>query len=97
MPHFVATYRYAAGSDAARDAIRPAHRAYLDDLDALLLSGPTDDPEAPGAVLVFEAESAHAVEELLVEDPFATAGGIIAGHSVVGWTVVTGRARDRLG
>ncbi len=95
MPHVVATYRYAAGSDAARDASRAEHRAYLDRLDALLLSGPTEGPGGPGAVLVFEAGSTEVVEELLDADPF-TAAGVVAERTVVTWSVVLGRARDRL-
>lgn len=97
VPHFVATYRYAAGSEAARDVARPAHRAFLDALDALVLSGPTDGPQGAGAVLVLDAGSAQAVEALLDDDPFATAGGIIEARSVAGWTIVSGRAGGRLG
>jgi hypothetical protein len=90
VPHFVATYRYAPGSEERRDAVRPEHRAYLAGLDALVLSGPTDDG---GAVLVFEAGSAEEVHGLLDADPFTTAGDVVAERSVVGWTIALGRAR----
>ena len=96
MPHVVATYRYAAGSDAARGALRPAHRTYLAGLDGLLLSGPTQGPRGDGAVLVFEAGSASDVEGWLDGDPFVSAGGIVQERSVEGWTVVLGRAKHRL-
>ena len=90
VPHFVATYRYVPGSESRLDAVRPEHRAYLAGLDALVLSGPTDDD---GAVLVFEAGSAAEVHALLDADPFTTAGGLVAERSVVGWTIALGRAR----
>ena len=93
MRHFVATYRYAPGSGGRRDAVRPQHRAYLAGLDALVLSGPTDDD---GAVLVFEAGTAEEVHAMLDADPFTTAGDVVAQRSVVGWTVVLGSARAAL-
>lgn len=92
MPYFVATYAYTPDVDA-RDAVRPAHRAWLGALDSLVLSGPTD---ADGAVLVFEGTDAAAVEALLDEDPFATDGRIVGSRSVVGWTPVLGRLSSAL-
>ena len=100
MPYFVATYAY-TGDTAARDAVRPAHREFLGGLAgeagrpdvALVLSGPTD---ANGAVLVFEATSADAVERALDSDPFVLEG-VVASRAVVGWTPVLGYAKDRLG
>ncbi|MGI4895068.1 MAG: YciI family protein, partial [Janthinobacterium lividum] len=50
-------------------------------------SGPTD---AAGAVLVFEAADAAAVENLLDQDPFQ-AHGIVARREVMSWTPVLGR------
>ena len=92
MPHFVATYAY-TDDTAARDAVRPEHRQYLAGLgDRLVLSGPTD---ANGAVLVFDADSAAAVEELLDADPFAREG-LVASRAVVGWTPVLGRLHPQL-
>ena len=87
MPYFVATYAYTSDS-AARDEVRPVHREWLSTLgDALVLSGPTD---ADGAVLVFEAADAAAVEGLLDQDPFHDSG-IVASRAVVGWNPVKGR------
>ncbi|SDQ52958.1 YciI family protein [Quadrisphaera sp. DSM 44207] len=91
MPHFVATYAY-TDDTAGRDAARPSHREFLASLEQLVLSGPTD---ANGAVLVFRAGSAAEVEELLEQDPFVRAG-FVAERTVVGWTVVSGRAKDRI-
>ncbi len=90
MPVFVATYAYSDDA-AARDATRPAHRAWLREQPSVLASGPTD---ADGAVLVFEGASAAEVETLLDLDPFALHGGIVAERRVVGWSVVTGRLAE---
>jgi uncharacterized protein YciI len=93
MPLFVVTYDYTPDV-AARDAVRPAHREWLASLgDALVLSGPTD---ADGAFLVFEGESAAAVEAVLDADPFFVDGRVVGARSVAGWTPVLGRAKDRL-
>ncbi|MGI4896046.1 MAG: YciI family protein, partial [Janthinobacterium lividum] len=79
MPYFVATYAYTPDT-ASRDAARPEHREWLASLgDTLVLSGPTD---AAGAVLVFEAADAAAVENLLDQDPFQ-AHGIVARREVM--------------
>ncbi|GAB3451202.1 YciI family protein [Kineococcus endophyticus] len=86
MPYFVATYAYTTDT-AARDAGRAAHREYLGSLSEVVVSGPTDDD---GAVLVFEASDAAAVEALLDADPFVR-DGIVAQRRVVGWTPVLGR------
>lgn len=88
MPYFVATYAYTPDT-TTRDAVRPAHREWLASLgDTLVLSGPTD---ADGAVLVFEAADAAAVEGLLDADPFTVDGGVVASRTVVGWNPVLGR------
>ncbi|WP_432483042.1 YciI family protein [Kineococcus esterisolvens] len=92
MPYFVATYAYTPDT-TARDEVRPVHREWLAGLgERLVLSGPTD---ADGAVLVFEADDAAAVEALLDEDPFTT-GGIVAERRVVGWNPVLGRLAGSL-
>lgn len=54
---------------------RPAHRAYLGELlqrDQLVASGPLTD--APGALIVYHADSIEAAEALLKADPFHQAG-----------------------
>lgn len=87
------TYAYTPDT-AARDEVRPAHRAWLASLgEPLVVSGPTD---ADGAFLVFEAGSAAAVEALVDADPFVLDGRVVGSHAVVGWTPVLGRAKDRL-
>lgn len=90
MAVFVATYSYSSDGER-RDAVRPAHREWLQSQSSVLASGPTD---ADGAVLVFEAASAAEVEQLLDHDPFVLDGGIVAERGVVGWSVVIGRLKD---
>lgn len=93
MSFFVVTYAYTADT-AARDEVRPAHRAWLASLgDVLVLSGPTD---AEGAFLVFEAATAAEVGTTLDADPFHLDGRIVGARTVAGWTPVLGRAKDRL-
>jgi uncharacterized protein YciI len=88
VPFFVVTYAYTPDS-AARDEVRPTHRAWLASLgDTLVLSGPTD---ADGAFLVFEADGAAAVEALVDADPFVVDGRVVARRDVVGWNPVLGR------
>jgi len=88
----VVLYDYAEGSEAARDELRPAHRAFLDSGGDLVLSGPT---AAGGAVIVYEAEPAE-LEAWLDDDPFWTAG-TISSRVVTEWTIGMGSWKDRLG
>jgi uncharacterized protein YciI len=79
--------KYAAVIEYSRDkakveAVRPAHRAYLTSLidkDQLYASGPFED--GFGAMIIYEADSAEAVEALMKADPFHAAGVFIR------WTV----------
>lgn len=70
-------------SDAARvEQHRPAHRAYLTGLLAkgqLVGSGPFTD--APGALIIYEADTQEAAEGLIAADPFHAAGVFVR------WTV----------
>lgn len=73
MPVFAVHYDYREDTAAARDQHRPAHRAFLDTLTGpaeLLASGPYAQ-EPAGALLIFRAESAAAIEQALDADPFA--------------------------
>ena len=89
---FVVIYAYVDDPKSVAE-VRPEHRAFLAGLDNLVLSGPTDDG---GAVLIFEAASASAVEQTLDADPFRTRG-VIVHRQVKGWNPTLGRAKDRLG
>ncbi|MBY0512642.1 MAG: YciI family protein [Gemmataceae bacterium] len=60
---------------AVVEGARPAHRAYLTSLmqnDQLVAAGPFED--GSGALIIYEADSAEAVEALMKADPFHTAG-----------------------
>lgn len=92
MPFFAATYAYTPDT-AARDEVRATHRAYLASLPELVLSGPTDDD---GALLLFEADGAAAVEALLDADPFVLDGRVVQRRRVVGWNPVLGRLSSSL-
>jgi uncharacterized protein YciI len=57
------------------DALRPTHRAYLQQLKAngqIAATGPFTD--GSGALIVYEAASAEEAEQLLQADPFHAAG-----------------------
>lgn len=75
---------------AERDAARPEHRAWLLGLaerGVAKVFGRYEDGGEPGALLVFEAPSAEAVEELLAQDPYQAAG-LVVGFTVRAWPAV---------
>jgi uncharacterized protein YciI len=93
MATFVVTYAYRP--DPARlDAVRPAHRTFLGELNArgvVRVSGPlpaTADAPA-GALLVVEADDAQDALHTLDPDPFRDAD-LIAERSVREWLPVIG-------
>jgi uncharacterized protein YciI len=79
--------KYAAVIEYCQDtakveAARPAHRAYLTNLlekNQLVAAGPFQDNF--GALIIYEADSPEAVEDLMKADPFHAAGIFIR------WTV----------
>jgi uncharacterized protein len=75
--------------DTAKIAeIRPAHRVYLGELLAagkLVAAGPFLDDF--GALIVYEADTAAAVESLITADPFHAAG-VFVRWTVRPWKVV---------
>lgn len=92
MAVFAVTYTYAAGSDAARDEHRPAHRDYLGGLGRQgvnLCSGPLGPAEAPGALLLFRAGSKEEALAYTEQDPFRLRG-LVSGVVAREWTPVLG-------
>jgi uncharacterized protein YciI len=91
MPIFAVQYDYRDDSTSVRDQHRPAHRAFLDTLPdpvELLASGPyAQDPA--GALLIFRAESAAAIEQALDADPFAVED-VIERRTVREWSQAKG-------
>ncbi|WP_029287421.1 YciI family protein [Cellulomonas sp. HZM] len=90
MSTYAVRYTYDERVDV-RDAVRPAHRAYLAELadrGLLLGSGPWAD-EPAGALLVLEAADEAAIDALLDDDPFQREG-LVAATDVRPWSIVIG-------
>ena len=89
MSVFAVSYVYNATPEQL-DEIRPIHRQWLAGLleaGQLLASGPmVDNPEA---LLIFVADSASDLAELLDNDPFDIAG-FIGSRSIQQWNPVFG-------
>ncbi|WP_062522220.1 YciI family protein [Demequina silvatica] len=72
---------------AEREQMRPVHRAWI---MSLVEAGVAkafsryEDAGDPGALLIFEAESADAIEQMLTADPYQQAG-LVVSHSVRAW------------
>jgi uncharacterized protein len=70
MSLFVLEYRFPEHAEE-RLAVRPRHRAYLDELKAsgnLVAAGPWADDS--GALLIYAAENEAELERLLADDPY---------------------------
>ncbi len=73
MPLFVLQYRFPEDAEQ-RLAVRPRHRAYLDELRAsgkLVAAGPWADDS--GALLVYAVEDEAELERLMADDPYVVA------------------------
>ncbi|MGW1741863.1 YciI family protein [Nocardia sp. NPDC001965] len=94
MPLFAVHYTYSEATAAARDAHRPRHRSWLAerlDAGALVTSGPY--PDGSGALLLFRADDAAALADLLAQDPFAQEK-LIDDVRAVEWQPVLGVLAD---
>lgn len=90
MQYFAVHYTYVDDAELiARH--RPDHRAFLSGLTdkGLIAGGAYPDATPPSAFLVFKAESAEAVSELLAGDPFRS-NNVLADVRIVHWTPVIG-------
>ena len=90
MQYFAVHYTYVDDVELiARH--RPDHRAFLSGLTdkGLIAGGAYPDATPPSALLVFKAESAEAVSELLAGDPFRS-NNVLADVRIVHWTPVIG-------
>ena len=77
---FAATIEYLQDT-AVVEAHRPTHRAYLQQLldqGKLFAAGPFAD--GSGALIVYEADTPEAAEELIQADPFHAAGVFLRWH-----------------
>ena len=89
MPIYAVTYTYNA-SDEHLAEIRPLHRAWLKerfDEGKLFASGPMVD--SANALLIWNAENAKDLAELLDNDPFDIAG-VISERDIQEWNPVLG-------
>lgn len=90
MTFYAVQYRYRSDADVA--AVRPTHREYLRDLadqGQLKASGPYVDAEYYDALLIFEADSADAVQALVEADPMATEG-VLESSAILEWNPLIG-------
>jgi uncharacterized protein YciI len=94
---FAVIYTY-TDDTALREATRPAHRDYLRGLaddGALLVAGAWAPGEAPGGLLVFRTGDKAAVQAIVDEDPYTTAG-VVAGADIREWVPPLGPVAPQL-
>lgn len=94
MSLFAVTYVYGGSKDALAEH-RPAHRQYLSDLETagiIVASGPYDDDEQAGALLIVSAETADQALAHLDADPLLT-HEVITHRQARPWKVTIGRVR----
>jgi len=92
MPVFAVHYTYRSSQNAERDVYRPAHRGYLRELlgeGKVLATGSYVDNDNPGALLIFQADSAAVVADMLRIDPFMV-NGLVAGADIREWAQAMG-------
>ncbi|EME23744.1 YciI family protein [Rhodococcus triatomae] len=90
MPVIAVEYTYTAATVAARDEVRPDHRAWLSGLVAegtVLSTGPYAD--GSGALILVSAADEDAARTLFRTDPFARAD-LIESARFTEWTPVMG-------
>jgi uncharacterized protein YciI len=76
-----------------RDRVRPSHREFLQQQlvrGALVSGGPIVDDS--GALLVYEADSAEAVQAILDQDPYSRNPGCLASITIREWNRVFNRS-----
>ncbi|MCX4094298.1 YciI family protein [Nocardia sp. alder85J] len=94
MPIFAVHYTYTEATVPGRDRHRPQHRAWLAgqaEAGVVLTTGPYTD--GSGALLLFRADDAEALEKLLAQDPFAQ-NGVIDAVRFAEWQPVFGAFAD---
>lgn len=77
------------GDQAARDAVRPVHREYLQKLTAegkLFEAGPFAD--GAGSLLVYEAADVAEAQAILAGDPYSQTPGVIESADIREWVRV---------
>lgn len=95
MAIFAVTYEYGPDIDR-RMAARPAHRTWqghLFDSGVLLASGPLEDDQTPGGLLILRADDRANIVDILTQDPYAREG-VIAATTIRRWNPVFGPFDD---
>ncbi len=96
MPIYAVRYHYT--DDAAlREAVRGTHRDFLSQLvdeGVVLMAGRLADDGMPGGLMIFNADSAAAVEALIQTDPFVE-HGIVRDAEIREWMPVLGQLGNR--
>lgn len=93
MPLFVLEYYFPQAAED-RLAVRPRHRAYLDELKArgkLVAAGPWADD--CGALLVYDADDEAELERLLSDDPYVTSD-VFGERTIREWRPIIGGQVD---
>lgn len=83
---FALIYTY-TDDTGLRDATRPAHRDYLRPFGedgTMLAAGAWAPGEEPGGLLIFRVEDRAAVQRIVDNDPFTTAG-VVARADIREW------------
>lgn len=90
MPAFAVHYTYDEQSDARAEHLA-AHRAFLRDLldEGILLAGGAYRDEPPGALLLFRADTAADVGDILDRDPYRHEG-LVAAREIRLWSAAIG-------
>lgn len=91
MAVFAVTYEYGPDIDTRMEN-RPAHRTWqskLFDAGVLLASGPLDDDFIPGGLIILKADTRAKIEDILMQDPYASIG-VIQGTTIREWNPVLG-------
>ena len=91
MAIFAVTYEYGPDTER-RMAARPAHRdwqAHLLESGVLLASGPLEDDDTPGGLLILSAAERANIVDILTQDPYA-AEDVIAATTIRTWNPVFG-------
>ncbi|HUJ56740.1 MAG TPA: YciI family protein [Gaiellaceae bacterium] len=84
MPLFALEYRFSPDPER-RLAVRPRHRAYLEDLarsGVVRAAGPFGDDD--GALIIYSLEDEEALEHILADDPYVQED-VFATRSVREW------------
>ncbi len=91
MTTIAVRYLYDQTADERRAQYREIHRDFLRTLlseGIVLASGAVSEPK--GALIILAADSPQAALDILTDDPFLTAGGIIVERSAQVWDVAIG-------